>query len=150
MSELIANLNFRGFYWQSSVPVDENEYYASTIYNSPSSDQLMYMFLAYFNGVKDTFKNEIAMTPCSILSCDQTFKVSKHIGVARTADKRFVNQFQNLFIGLNENGQVVLWHLTKTMAFEQIEDLLVNFKCKLDATSTTLNMIIVDDCCSGP
>ena len=38
--------------------------------------------------------------------------------------------------------------MTKTTAFEQIEDLLVEFKCKLDAQSNALEMIIVDDCCS--
>ena len=148
LAELIANINFRGFYRQSSLPLDENEYYESTIYSSPSSDQLMYIFLTYFNGVKSAFENEIAMTPCSILSCDHTFKVSKHIGIVRTTDNTFVKQFQNLFIGLNENGQVVLWRLTKTTAFEQIEDLLVEFKCKLVAASSALTMIIVDDCCS--
>ena len=127
---------------------DDTEFYTNTIYSNPSSDQLMHVFLAYFDNSKGTFENDVALTPCSILTCDHTFKVSKHIGVIRASDNKFVSQFQNLFIGLNENGQVVNWRLTKTTAFEQVEDLLIEFKHKLDAQSCTLEMIIVDDCCT--
>jgi len=119
LAEDIACLNFRAFSNQHrGHSLDADEYYTNIIYSSPSNDQLMYIFLAYFNSVKNTFENELATTPCSILTCDHTFKVSKHIGIVRSADKAFVNQFQNLFIGLNENGQVVNWRLTKTTAFE--------------------------------
>jgi hypothetical protein len=86
------------------------------------------MFLEYFDSTKIIFENELALTPCSILTCDHTFKVIKHIGVVRTGDKTFVSQFQNLFIGLDEHGEVVNWRLTKTTEFEQLEDLLAEFK----------------------
>ena len=42
---------------------------------------------------------------CSILTWDHTFKVSKDIGVTRSEDSVFVNQFENLFIGLNRQLQ---------------------------------------------
>ena len=148
LAQNIGSLNFRAYMRHGNSLAGDTEFYTNTIYSNPSSDQLMYVFLAYFNSVKGTFENEVAMTPCSILTCDHTFKVSKHIGVIRAADNTFVNQFQNLFIGLNENGQVVNWRLTKTTAFEQVEDLLMEFKSKLDAQSTALEMIIVDDCCT--
>ena len=93
----------------------------------------MYMFLVYFDSTKVIFENKLALTLCSILTCDHTFKVSKHIGVVHTGDKTFVSQFQNLFIGLNEHGEVVNWRLTKTTAFEQLEDLLAEFKSKLQS-----------------
>lgn len=148
LSEDIASINFRAFCYHRSIATDENEYYSNSMYSSPSNDQLMHIFLAYFNQVNGIFENEVATTPCSILTCDHTFKVSKHIGVVRSSDKCFVTQFQNLFIGLNENGQVVNWRLTKTTAFDQIEDMLIDFKRKLDAQSSHLEMIIVDDCCT--
>ena len=90
-----------------------------------------------------SFRREVHSSNCPFhkVSVD---KVSVRQNVGVPSDKAFVNQFQNLFIGLNENGQVVTWHLTKTTAFEQIEDLLHEFKCRLDAQSTTLEMIIVD------
>ena len=150
LAEDIASIDFRAFmqHGHSGPPFDENEYYTNIMYSYPSNDQLMYIFLAYFDNVKSSFENELMLTPCSTLTCDHTFKVSKHIGIVRTGDKTFVNQFQNLFIGLNEYGQVVNWRLTKTTAFEQVEDLLVDFKSRLDVKSTALQMIIVDDCCS--
>ena len=131
LAEDIASLNFRAFIHHSSHLFDESDYYSNILYTSPSNDQLMYMFLAYFDNTKSIFENELALTPCSILTYDHTFKVSKHIGVICTGDKTFVSQSQNLFFGLNEHGQVVSWHLTKTTAFEQLEKLLAEFKSKL-------------------
>jgi hypothetical protein len=80
LSEDIASLNFRTFIRHSSISNDENEYYSNTMYSSPSNDQLMHIFLSYFDQVKGILENEVAATPCSILTCDHTFKVSKHIG----------------------------------------------------------------------
>ena len=147
LAEDIASLHFRAFSHQNPS-LNENEYYNNVIYSSPSNDQLMHVFLGYFNSVKSTFENELATTSCSILTCDHTFKVSKHIGVSRTADKAFVKQFKNLFVGLNENGQVVNWRLTRSTAFGEIEDLLTELKYKLDGQLKVLEMIVVDDCCS--
>ena len=62
----------------------------------------------------------------------QTQLASKHIGVTRSEDSVFVNQFENLFIGLNENGEVVMRRLTKT-SFREIEYLLKEFKDRLSA-----------------
>ena len=92
LAEDIASLNFRAFSLQHrGNSHDADEYYANIIYGSPNNDQLMYIFLAYFNSIKNTFENELATTPCSILTCDHTCKVSKHIGIVRSADKAFVN-----------------------------------------------------------
>ena len=92
LAEDIASLNFRAFSHQHrGNSHDADEYYANIVYGSPSNDQLMYIFLAYFNSIKNTFENELATTPCSILTCDHTCKVSKHIGIVRSADKAFVN-----------------------------------------------------------
>ena len=104
--------------------IDLNEFYASPIYSTPSNDQLMHIFLAYYNSVRNIVQNQILSTPCSVLTCDHTFKVSKHIGVTRSEDSAFMNQFKNLFIGLNENGEVVLWRLTKNTSFREVEDML--------------------------
>lgn len=48
------------------------------------------------------------------LSCDHTFKMSRNIGVVREEDSKFVTQFHQLFIALNENGEVLAWRLTKS------------------------------------
>ena len=147
LAEDITAINFRKFLQLHKDSADEDAFYNSTLYSSPSNDQLMHMFMAYFNSVETLFQNEMGTAPCSILTCDHTFKVSKHIGM-RNLDNTFVNQFSNLFIGVNENGQVVTWRLTQSTAFDQVEDLLMDFKSQLDAKGQPLLMIIVDDCCS--
>ena len=108
----------------------------------------MHIFLAYYDSVSSIFENEILKTQCSILTCDHTFKVSKHIGVKRGEDSAFVNQFENLFIGLNENGEVVAWRLTKSTSFREVQDTLTELKNRLSASGKLLNMVVVDDCCS--
>ena len=67
----------------------------------------MHMFLSFFNDMETVYQKQLEALPCSILSCDHTFKVSKQIGVVRGLDNAFVNQCENLYIALKENGQVV-------------------------------------------
>lgn len=79
------------------------------------------------------------------ISCDHTFKICKFVGTSRGNDITFVKQFQNLFIMLNERREIVGWRLTRTMAFDEIIDLLQGFKDILG--NTGLERVIVDDCC---
>ena len=74
-------------------------------------------------------------------------KQSKHIGVTRQDDGKFVQQFENVFLALNENGEVMAWRFTKSTLFSEIVDLLKDLKCRLDKTGVSLEMVLVDDCC---
>ena len=56
-------------------------------------------------------------------------------------------QFQNLYVGLNENGEVVMWRLTTSTSCDEIDDLVLDFKERLTISGDTLEMIVVDDCC---
>ena len=82
-----------------------------------------------------------------VLSCDHTFKTSKHVAVTREDDSKFVRQFENVFLPLNENGKVMAWRFTKSTSFSEIYDLLKDLKCRLDKTGVTLELVLVDDCC---
>ena len=84
----------------------------------------------------------------SAISCDHTFRVSNNIGMVRPGnDDKFVAQFNNLFIMLNEDGIVADWRLTKTTSFEEIGDVLHQYKLRLEKANKKLNLICVDDCC---
>jgi len=63
------------------------------MYYFPSDEQLMHMFLSFFNNMETIYQKQMEAIPFSILSCDHTFKVSKQIGVVRRLDKAFVDQF---------------------------------------------------------
>ena len=77
-------------------------------------------------------------------SFDCTFKISKHVGVTRKDDGKFIRQFENVFLALNENGEVMTWAFTKSTSFSEI---LKDLKCRLDEAGITLEVILVDDCC---
>jgi hypothetical protein len=47
--------------------------------------------------------------------------VSRHIRILRDNDAKFVGQFSNLFVGLNENEEIVTWCLTCSTKFENFE-----------------------------
>ena len=84
------------------------------------------------------------------ISCDRTFKISRNIGVVSEGEKnKFLSLFNNAFIVLNENGELVDWRLTKSTAFHEISDLLTSLKERLDRKETSLAMICIDDCCKN-
>ena len=58
----------------------------------------MDLFLMQFQRNKSLYENNMLKQAGKIISCDHTFRTSKHIGVTRE-DGRFVNQFQNVFLG---------------------------------------------------
>ena len=74
----------------------------------------------------------------TVLSCDHTFRTSKHIGVTRE-DGKFVKQFQNVFLGLNEYGEVWTWRYTRSTVSSEIEDLLKELKDRLDKAEKAEN-----------
>ena len=51
-------------------------------------------------------------------------------------------QFQNLYVGLNENGEVVMWRLTKSTSCEEIDDLVLDLKERLTISGDTLEIIL--------
>ena len=80
LTEDIMSMHFRKFTHCRSADcdsVDLNEFYTSPLYSTPSNDQLMHIYLAYYDSVRSIFQNEMLTTPCSVLTCDHTFKVSK-------------------------------------------------------------------------
>ena len=54
------------------------------------------------------------------ISFDHTFKVATNIGYHRE-DKVWVSQYDNLFLVVNSNGQIVTWQLTKGTAIDQVD-----------------------------
>ena len=107
----------------------------------------MDLFLEQFQITKDLYECDMNKRVAKVLSCDHTFKTSKHVGVTREDDGKFVCQYQNVFLGLNENGEVLTWRFTKSTAAFEIEDLLKELKIRFDRLGVPLEMIIVDDCC---
>ena len=99
-----------------------------------------------FERNKELCENNMMKLTEKVLSFDRIFKTSKHVGVIRE-DGKFVGQFQNVFIGVNEIGEVLTWRFTKTTSLLEIIDMLKELKARHDRAGKKLKMIIVDDCC---
>ena len=65
----------------------------------------------------------------------------------KCSEDKFVTQFNNLYIVLNEEGKIVDWRLTKTTSFEEIREVLQHYKSRLEQANKKLELICVDDCC---
>ena len=107
----------------------------------PSNDMLMNMFLKSFKVRSHLYEENMSSLTAKVITCDHTFKVSGNIGVIRKEDNKFVSQYNQAFIVLNENGEVLGWRLTKSTAFCEIEDLLQGVKGRLASRQKILSMI---------
>ena len=158
ISEGLASLHYREYlrrrriYLKACADVaarmsESSDFHSNVLYSFPSSDQLTRVFLFNFEQNKFIYDKEMAILSVSSLSCDHTFKISRNVGLVRETDSTFVTQFNQLFISLNEIGQVVAWRLTKSTTFSEIEDLLVDLQKRNSLAGNIVELVCVDDCC---
>ena len=146
ITESILAMKYCSFYCiNGNIP--SASFYDSPLYSSLGNDKLMQIFLSYYEQIKASITNFFLATRCRILSCDHTFKVSEHIGIVQDSDSAFVNQFQNLYVALNQNGEVLTWKLTTSTELKQINHIILDFKERFSISGDKLDMILVDDCC---
>lgn len=138
----------------AAQPFSFDDFYKNDVFSFPSNDQLMSMFLQQFKLDRDTYIGEMQTITGKSISCDHTFKVSRNIGVVKEgAEGRVLKQFPNLFIVLNEKGQILDWRLTKSTAFHQVEDLMLKLRERLrrlePEQENGIEIICIDDCCKN-
>lgn len=115
ISEGLASLHFREYlrrrrlYAKACSDVatrmsESTDFHCNVFYSFPSNDQLINIFLFNFERNKVIYNKDMASLSVSALSCDQTFKIGRKVGLVRETDNTFVTQFQQLFISLNEIG----------------------------------------------
>ena len=59
------------------------------------------------------YEENMSRLTAKVITCDHTFKVSRNIGVVRKEDNKFVPQYNQVFIVLNEKGEILDWRLTE-------------------------------------
>lgn len=160
ISETIASMNYKAYCHRGGIYLTSlfaentgsssetrsflDDFYSDVLFSFPSANFLIYMYLEHFQEMKHFYEHEMSQLAASTISCDHTFKVSKNIVAFREAGSKFVSQFQNLFIVLNDKKEVIEWRFTKTCAFEEIKDLLESLQRR---PGVQLNCIYLDDCC---
>ena len=129
---------------------DFEDFYSNDLFAFPSNDQLTRILLDDFKLYKRFYASEMLGISATSISCDHTFKISKNIGVVTEGEEqKFLTKFNNLFIILKDNGQILDWRLTKSTAFHEIDDLLFRLKERVSRQKDSISMIAIDDCCKN-
>lgn len=90
----------------------------------PSDDLLRECFIANFLISEDLYKKCIqSVNTGNSLSFDHTYKVCANIGYLRS-DKKWVVQYDSVFLGMNDVGQIVSWKFSKGNSFDEIREVL--------------------------
>ena len=120
------------------------------MFGFPGVEKLMQIFLDDFSGKETFYVNEMNSKIARVcLSTDHTFKISKSVGTYREFDNRFVKQFDNLFIIMNEDEEVLGWRLTKSTAHDEVKDLLEEVSSRIKNQNVKLEYIVIDKCCGS-
>jgi len=129
-----------------SIPVDQDDtdFLKSSMANSPSNNMLAKCFLTGFLWHENIYLQEMASIPIGeSISFDHTFKIASNIGYIRE-DKRWITEYDSVFLVLNEKGQVLTWQLTKGTSFAEVTGLLKSLAVR---SNQQLKAVYVDDCC---
>ena len=112
--------------------------------NSPSNNMLAKCFITGFLWHENVYLQEMASIPIGeSISFDHTFKIASNIGYVRE-DKKWITEYDSVFLVLNDRGQVLTWQLTKGTSFAEVAVLLQSLD---DRSSNQLKTVYVDDCC---
>ena len=107
---------------------------------------LQNFFLRKENAISDDMRE--LTSDSGWISIDHTFKVMSNIGYFRS-DKKWITQYNSLFIVLNELGQVLTWQFTKTEASSEVRDLLTALFSRFirRGSEASIHSVILDNCC---
>ena len=138
ISEGIASLAIREFCKElfaeanedsrlDSYKIGMSQFYKNSLFSYPSNDTLMNMFLKSFKARSHWYEENMSNLNAEVITCDHTIKVSRKIGVVREGDNKFLSQYNQIFIVLNQKGEVHGWKLTKLTTFcEVVRHLLLS------------------------
>ena len=122
-----------------------NKVLENVMFSFPSSDKVKDVFLDVFNVRKEQYILDIESIPIgSMIAAEATFKISKPIGFRRKEDNKIVRQYNNLFIVLNGNREVVQWKLCLNLKHEEIREMLE----KIAERNPNIEKVLVDNCCA--
>ena len=134
----------------SREPYDFDDFYNNDIFSFPSNDHVMNVFLEQFELDKPAYISEMRKVTGTAIACDHTFRVSNNMGADTEGEGgKFLKDFSNLFIVLNEHGNIFNWRLTKGTAFNEIDDLLIDLRDRLLIEKHPIETVCIEDCCEN-
>ena len=109
--------HFEASFWRdlefsktSGINYDQKDLYfppfSSELFQSPSVDLLIDIFLKRFFQNEDLYKSSMNSLDARWITCDHTFKSVCNIGYTKLEDRSWVYQYNSIFCVLNERGKV--------------------------------------------
>jgi hypothetical protein len=113
----------------SDISIHVNGFQSDLYTKIPSRKMLTAAYLEEFFLIKEEYYNNFMRSLLceGTIAIDHTFHVAANIGYFRS-DRRWVSQYEAVFIVLNEKGQVLTWQFTKNKGFQEVKRLLENLK----------------------
>ena len=113
----------------------------------PSDDLLRECFVANFLTNEHCYKTYIqSLNTGTALSFDHTYKVAANIGFLRS-DNKWVTQYDSVFLGMNEIGQIVSWKFTKGNSFSEVKPMLTGLCMRAHMQGSQIQTVYIDNCC---
>ena len=63
-------------------------------------------------------------------------------------DNKWVTQYNGLFCVFNSDGIFLTWKLTKSLAFEDVDNVLIGLQKRLESQGKQIEEFYIDNCCS--
>lgn len=119
---------------------------------SPSRNAIKGCFLFKFGQSKPIIHCQMRQTTMPPdkcwLSCDHTFHTVANIGLFREEDGVWSKQYEGLFCVLNSDGEVLSWKATKSLSFNNVQEMLLSLQKRLTDQGKQVKEFIIDNCCS--
>ena len=100
------------------------------------------VFCSYTSLFGKLFHDDMASRTSVWIFCDHTFKSAANIGFVRESDGKWIKLFKCVFIVIGEGGHILHWKFTRGESFEEVRDIFIQLKERLQARS-----VVIDNCC---
>ena len=105
------------------------------------------VFCSYTSLFGKLFYDDMASRTSVWIFCDHTFKSAANIGFVRESDGKWIKLFKCVFIVIGEGGHILHWKFTRGESFEEVRDIFIQFKERLQTRGVKLRGVVIVNCC---
>ena len=105
------------------------------------------VFCSYTSLFGKLFHDDMASRTSVWIFCDHTFKSAANIGFVRESDGKWIKLFKCVFIVIGEGGHILHWKFTRGESFEEVRDIFIQFKERLQTRGVKLRGVVIVSCC---
>lgn len=113
----------------------------------PSMEMILGSLLENYQEYKPYYHQRMSEISAEVLLIGHFFKLNPQIGTLGADGKKWVSMYNNIFVVMNEKGQVIAWQATKGTCIEDASLLLQNVHLRLKKHGVEIRLILMAECC---